>query len=313
LLRVEDVIDKNQKVVTLLCNDSIEDALQILKENNVTSAPVLREDKSIVLGFIDTIDIVQYLLHVISTAHGDFKQADLDIVFTEQRRFSCQSVMKALAHCVHSPYIPLPTDAKLFEAIKMFARGIHRIPIVDKTNGIINIFTQSQFLKFLAQHEELLVNIGDMSAMDLDLGISEARHNLIVRVTEDTPAIDAIEKLGRLKLSAVAVVDKEGKLVSQFSASDLRGLCSNMVCPFNLRKLRRPITQVIESIRKETGQKKNFLVWCLPGSKLRNIIQLIYENEVHRVYMIDNYTNLYGVISITDIAKLLSDKVEQTA
>lgn len=47
------------------------------------------------------------------------------------------------------------------------------------------------------------------------------------------------------------------------------------------------------------------LIWTMPGTKLGEVVQHIQKNHVHRVYMIDNNTKLYGVISITDIARFL--------
>jgi len=220
--------------------------------------------------------------------------------------------MKVLANTIHSAYFPLSANDKLSKAVELFAKGVHRIPIVDDTNGILNIFTQSQFLKFLVEHEELFGALASVSAMDLNLGVSEAKHNEIYRVNETTPAIDAIQMLYDKRLSAVAVVDAEGLLVSQFSATDLRGLSPSLMAPFNFRRLNEPIKEVIDIIRKETKQTKNFLVWCLPGSTLFNIAKHIHANRVHRVYLIDNYTKLYGVISITDIAKLFKERVQQT-
>jgi CBS-domain-containing membrane protein len=109
----------------------------------------------------------------------------------------------------------------------------------------------------------------------------------------------------------VAVVDKKGQMLSQFSASDLRGLNPNISAPFSIRKLTLPVSKVIQIVRKENHQKKNMLVWCLPNSKLMNIVEHIYNNKVHRVYLLDSYTNLYGVISITDIAKLLQRRLAE--
>ncbi len=57
------------------------------------------------------------------------------------------------------------------------------------------------------------------------------------------------------------------------------------------------------------SQHADFLVWCQPGSSLRDVIQHMYNNHVHRVYLVDNYINFFGVVSVTDIARLLLEQM----
>jgi len=208
-------------------------------------------------------------------------------------------------------FYPLPSDAPLSDACEIFSKGVHRIPVVDENQKVTNVFTQSQFLKFLVEHSNVFGPDCDKTALELGLGVSQAKHNEIVKISQDIPAIHALKLIVEKNLSAVAVVDKKGQILSQFSASDLRGLNPNISAPFSIRKLILPVSKVIQIVRKENHQKKNMLVWCLPNSKLMNIVEHIYNNKVHRVYLLDSYTNLYGVISITDIAKLLQRRLAE--
>lgn len=129
-------------------------------------------------------------------------------------------------------------------------------------------------------------------------------------------------------LSAVAVVDDEGHLFSSISATDLRNISFNLADEFSLKALALPAQEFIDLSRKARNQVRalyylhydfdesltrsqshDFLVWCQPGSSLRDVIQHMYNNHVHRVYLVDNYINFFGVVSVTDIARLLLEQM----
>lgn len=202
----------------------------------------------------------------------------------------------------------------------MFSKGYHRLPIFEGAS-MINLFTQSQFLKFLDENIDLLGDLAEKNCYDLHLGTLQV--DKIIQISSDQPAIEAFRKMQQHNLSAIAVTDeKTGLLCGQLSASDLKGLgTGKRDSDYTLRSLLLPLSIFLPFLRNMQGKPQNYMVWVSPELSLQEIIQHMIQHEVHRVYVLhDEWSlqhkgstlpispfELVGVISITDVAQSICD------
>ncbi len=109
--------------------------------------------------------------------------------------------------------------------------------------------------------------------------------------------------------NAVAVVDKDGRLVANLSASDLCGLHRG-----NIDMLLLPVYEFLEmTVRERKGAiLPDQLRTSKPDAPLDEIVNVILDSHIHRVWLINENDEPVGVVSITDILCLFSSfgKVE---
>lgn len=97
----------------------------------------------------------------------------------------------------------------------MAKNKVHRVPIVDSSGSLSTIITQSHVVKILSDN----IDIFPFSMKKLkELGLGTKN---VYSVSENEPAIEAFKIIQSQKISAVAVVDANGTLIGNISASDL--------------------------------------------------------------------------------------------
>jgi len=112
-------------------------------------------------------------------------------------------------------------------------------------------------------------------------------------ITPDIRTFDAFRLLGDEYVTALPVVDKEsGKLLANLSASDLRGL--------TVPKLRFLNDSVETFLTAQTGGVRA-PVAVKNTATLGQVIQLVVENGIHRVWLTDDKDKPAGVVTLSDI------------
>ena len=103
--------------------------------------------------------------------------------------------------------------------------------------------------------------------------------------------------------NAIAIVDKDGRIISNLSASDLRGLHRG-----NIDSLLLPVYEFLETNSRERngGLLPDQLRTAKPDTPLDEIVQMILDSRIHRVWITNDNDEPVGVVSITDILCLFS-------
>lgn len=300
-LKVRDVVTTKHDMVVVGENESIENVLKTLERHKIQSVPIKAKDGAIV-GFFDVLDLLFYLV-------SDESKDNIGALYQKSATLPFQRVLDMIDLSKRNPYAPVHLDDPIGAALLLFSQPVHRVPVHDEAENLVGILSQSDLIKYFVHHPDLLSEIIDLSVLELRLGTSEAKLDKLISINKKLPAIEAFKLMNTHYLSAVAVVDDEGHLFSSISATDLRNISFNLADEFSLKALALPAQEFIDLSRKVRGQQQDFLVWCQPGSALRDVIRHMYENHVHRVYLVDNYINFFGVVSVTDIARLLLEQM----
>jgi len=240
------------------------------------------------LGSVDVMDILTFLLMGLRSFE------DPTAMNTEiQRRFNLQ-IHFAIDFSLRNPFTPIPEDLPLIEAItKYFIRGIHRLPVLD-TNGQINgLLAQADVLDFLVKEfdrgqDQLLMTLGKRQLIS-----SLTLRTEVICVNKDTKLRNAFEDIALNQISGVAVVDNDNKLVGNLSASDIEGVTEQTF--FSLTD------QTLGEITK--GQE---LVYLTKQNTFEDAVRKMCKYGVHRLYVLSQEKIPVGLITATDVMKILT-------
>jgi len=262
--------------------------MQLLQSNRIIAVPVWDEQGKRWIGIIDMLDIVG--------AHGmlDWSSTTLDLreLFAKFRG----STMSA------------------GEIIKLSPRNQHLI-IVCPGESLLNS------MQYLTENHRILIGPRNsaepksfrlLSQMDIarelaktDLGANGKRKieelfpsKAVYSIKEDDIARDAFEQMYKRNLSALAVVDQNGILVTNLSSSDLKTLDAD-----NIGNIMLKVNQFLVAAH---GVKPAVPIVCKPADHLEDILPKLLIAQVHRVWITNSVEHPVGVVSLTDITKQLT-------
>jgi len=170
-----------------------------------------------------------------------------------------------------------------------FKWRLHRAPILSK-GKIIGHVSQSDVIKFLASNQRHLDK--EFSRKLSDIGMNQGP---VLSISKGDKLIDALNQLTETKFTGLAVVDDNGKLYNNISASDLKGITKD-----NFFKLDSTIEQFVSE------QKKLPPVTCSKDATIGSVIQQLADYRVHRTFVVDSDNKPTNVITHTSVMKLLA-------
>ncbi|CAG8603043.1 20417_t:CDS:2 [Cetraspora pellucida] len=209
-----------------------------------------------------------------------------------------------------------PEDS-LADLLDLFThRQIHRVLVADKSSvedpdvgEVINedevqpcFISQTDVVRFLFQNNHRLGKVLDTMAADVvgkAIRVNEnlpfERRNLLKQpssVTIHDQALTAFRKIHQDEVSAVAVVNDDGTIVSEVSAADLRGLNRE-----RLSDLKKPVIMFLVSCKG--ALIKPFT--CHGKFTLSQVMAGILTSKTHRAWVVDEDDVPIGVITLSDI------------
>ncbi|CAL0324164.1 unnamed protein product [Lupinus luteus] len=230
----------------------------------------------------------------------------------------------------------LNPNTSLLDCMELFSKGIHRAiaPVNGEMENVSSgvelveaassyqMLTQMDVLKFLKDNAgDELQNILARSVHDLG-----ADTEMIYAITHSTRLVDAIKCLKSAMLNAVPIVrasdlhedDRKQlingrcrKLIGTFSATDLRGCYLATVkswlgisaLAFSEEVATSPLFTASDTERSESSRRE--LVTCYAESPIHDVIDKLVTKHVHRVWVVDQEGLLVGVVSLTDVIRVI--------
>jgi len=156
---------------------------------------------------------------------------------------------------------------------------------------LYGILSQSDVVNFLASNTTKLDLKGDPP---LRSRTSQLYRDNVITVHSNQNCLDAFSTLYLHRILGVAVVDDDYKLIGNLSASDFRGALTEDFAEF----LKKPVSHLLRL-------QKRRIVSCLPSARLSEILSLLKNEKVHRVYIVDDSDRPVGILSLTEIIQIL--------
>nr|XP_012148367.1 PREDICTED: uncharacterized protein LOC100882269 isoform X2 [Megachile rotundata]XP_012148368.1 PREDICTED: uncharacterized protein LOC100882269 isoform X2 [Megachile rotundata]XP_012148369.1 PREDICTED: uncharacterized protein LOC100882269 isoform X3 [Megachile rotundata] len=278
-----DLIPTSAKLVVFDTHLLVKKAFFALVYNGVRAAPLWDSARQEFVGMLtitDFIKILQMYYTSPSVTMDELEEHELD---------TWRKVLKDEVH----PLVSISPDASLYEAIKTLIQNrIHRLPVIDPDTGnVLYILTHKRILRFLFLyiHELPKPSFTDKTLRELRIGTFEN----IETATEETSIILALKKFVERRVSALPIIDSEGKLVNIYSKFDVINLAAEKTynnLDVSLREANEHRNEWFEGVQS-----------CKLDETLFTIMEKIVRAEVHRLVVVDEDDKVIGIISLSDL------------
>ena len=278
-----DLIPTSAKLVVFDTHLLVKKAFFALVYNGVRAAPLWDSTKQEFVGMLtitDFIKILQMYYTSPSVTMDELEEHELD---------TWRKVLKDQDH----PLVSISPDASLYEAIKTLIQNrIHRLPVIDPDTGnVLYILTHKRILRFLFLyiHELPKPSFTNKTLRELRIGTFDN----IETATEETSIILALKKFVERRVSALPIVDAEGKLVNIYSKFDVINLAAEKTynnLDVSLREANEHRNEWFEGVQS-----------CKLDETLFTIMEKIVRAEVHRLVVVDDDDKVTGIISLSDL------------
>ncbi|XP_076295856.1 SNF4/AMP-activated protein kinase gamma subunit isoform X3 [Lasioglossum baleicum] len=278
-----DLIPTSAKLVVFDTHLLVKKAFFALVYNGVRAAPLWDSSRQEFVGMLtitDFIKILQMYYTSPSVTMDELEEHELD---------TWRKVLKDQVH----PLVSIGPDASLYEAIKTLVQNrIHRLPVIDPDTGnVLYILTHKRILRFLFLyiHELPKPSFTNKTLRELRIGTFDN----IETATEETSIILALKKFVERRVSALPIIDTEGKLVNIYSKFDVINLAAEKTynnLDVSLREANEHRNDWFEGVQS-----------CKLDETLFTVMEKIVRAEVHRLVVVDDDDKVIGIISLSDL------------
>ncbi|KAK7302236.1 hypothetical protein RJT34_13121 [Clitoria ternatea] len=324
---------------------TLAEAVKILAQHNVLSAPVVDvdapEDASWIdryIGIVEFAGIVVWILHQSdptsprSPSNGaatngvayDLENEALGLgsAATTSGNFfedltSSQLYKNTKVHDISgsfrwAPFLALERSNSFLTMLLLLSKyKMKSIPVVDLGAGRIdNIITQSAVIHMLAECSGLQWFESWGTKKLSEVGLPLVTPNQIIKVYEDEPVLQAFKLMRKKRIGGVPVMERGGsRPVGNISLQDVQFLLTAPEIYHDYRAIAAKdfLTAVRSYFEKHEGAfpMSSDLITCSNDCTIKELIQLLDQEKIHRVYVVDNDGNLEGLITLRDIISRL--------
>ncbi|EEB07683.2 protein kinase activator [Schizosaccharomyces japonicus yFS275] len=284
-----DVLPASFRLIVFDNSLFVKASLSLLAVNNIVSAPLWDSERNRFAGLLtmaDFINVIQYYYQNASypEALEEIDKFRLSGLREIERKIGAIPPETVYVHPMHS----------LMEACTTMTKTrARRVPLIDTdtesgSEMIVSVLTQYRILKFIS------MNCKETSLLRVPLSeLGIGTWDNLATATMDTPVYDIIQMLGTYSISAVPIIDIDGKLLNVFEAVDVmlliqRGDYHNLDLMVGEALLKRP---------------SNFpgVHTCRESDHLDGVFDAIKHSRVHRLVVVDEHMHLKGMLSLADI------------
>lgn len=313
---------------TLLAVDettSVGEAIKLLAENKILSAPVLAADRASYSGCISLADILKGLVKQVEARrilHGtNWEEKVASIKEADLIEIGKELFARPVSHFCHAGSLLLEAEegvnlAEVLETgFSIHEHPHHRIYVCHEhlkphqaANGTAahthtakswkpsDVVSQTDLLAFLHAAKASFPELANSKLESLGLTATG-----VTTASTKTSALDAFHMMFVDRHSAVGLVDIEdgGKLVGNLSVTDLRGLA-------DVEAFSRLALPVLEFV-KPTARP---LISLPPTATFGELLDTLVAQRLRRVYVIsqeDGKEQIDGIVSITDVLRLVAN------
>uniref|UniRef100_A0A8D0D126 Protein kinase AMP-activated non-catalytic subunit gamma 2 n=1 Tax=Sander lucioperca TaxID=283035 RepID=A0A8D0D126_SANLU len=279
-----DIIPTSSKLVVFDTTLQVKKAFFALVANGVRAAPLWESKTQIFVGMLTITDFINILTRYYKSP---MKTGEKEKSSSWQReQYSC-----------NIRFITPPPLPSIFEAVHSLIKNkIHRLPVIDPVSGnALYILTHKRILKFLQLFVCEMPMPAFMKQTLEDLAVGTYAN--IAYIHPDTPLITALCVFTHRRVSALPVVDHNGKVVDIYSKFDV----INLAAEKTYNNLDVTVTQAL----RHRSQYFEGVMKCNKLETLETIVVRIVKAEVHRLVVVDEESRIVGIVSLSDILQAL--------
>lgn len=296
-VQVQDIAPPAGPVVVVDSHDSLAKTFLTMVGNNILCAPVLDKSTNTFFGLIDMIDIACFVVDI--AKNSDKLGSDYVDFMSKEEEFKGRATSDVADLSKRNKMYPVSASATLLEAVnKMATNHVQRIPIVNKDNHITNLLTQSAVIEYLAKHVDQLGPAIQKSLKELHF-----ERKPVISIDHNKSAIEAFKLMADNRISGLAVLDSDKKLMANISARDLRSIQKDTQL---FERLYYSVGEFVSHVRQANYRAIHPSICCTFDDTFQKIIMRLAAARIHRIYVVDEHRHPISVISLHDVlAKIL--------
>lgn len=278
-----DLVPTSAKLVVFDTQLLVKKAFYALVYNGVRAAPLWDSKRQEFIGMLTITDFIKILKMYYKSPHSSMDE--LEEHKLETWRSVLQEEVKKL--------VSIGPDASLYDAIKTLIHNrIHRLPVIDPLTGnVLYILTHKRILRFLFLYINELPKPSYMQKTLREIRIGS--YDNIEIATEDTSIITALGKFVDRRVSALPMVDAEGRLRDIYAKFDVINLAAE--------KTYNDLDVSLKTANEHRNAWFEGVQHCKLDETLYTIMERIVRAEVHRLVVVDDEEKVIGIISLSDI------------
>jgi len=278
-----DLIPTSAKLVVFDTQLLVKKAFFALVYNGVRAAPLWDSKRQQFVGMLTITDFIKILQMYYTSPSVTMEELE------EHKLDTWRNVLRNQV----MPLVSISPDASLFDAIRTLIHNrIHRLPVIDPDTGnVLYILTHKRILRFLFLYINDLPKPSYMNKTLNELKIGT--YDNIETAVEDTSIILALKKFVERRVSALPIIDPEGRLVDIYAKFDVINLAAEKTynnLDVSLKKANEHRNEWFEGVHK-----------CKLDETLQTIMERIVRAEVHRLVVVDDEDKVIGIISLSDL------------
>nr|WCR76081.1 SNF1-related protein kinase regulatory subunit gamma-1 [Aquilaria sinensis] len=333
------------QVIEIKSDASLEEAVQVLAQNKIFSAPVVDvdapEDASWMdryIGIVEFAGIAVWILQQseppsprgqtstfsangmanaagfgnlgpepASVTSGDFFET-----LTSSEFYKNTKVRDISGSFRWAPFLALQKSNSFLTMLLLLSKyKMKSIPVVDLGEGTIdNIITQSAVIHMLAECAGLhwFESWGTKKLSEIGLPVMSS--DQVILVHEDEPVLQAFKLIRKRRIGGLPVVERGSrKAVGNISLRDLQFLLTAPEIYHDYRSITaKNFLVAVRKYLEKTDKMSPMLsgmITCKKDHTIKELILMLDSEKIHRIYVVDDEGNLEGVITLRDIISKL--------
>ncbi|XP_058259186.1 5'-AMP-activated protein kinase subunit gamma-1 isoform X1 [Hemibagrus wyckioides] len=314
--RCYDLVPTSSKLVVFDTSLQVKKAFFALVSNGVRAAPLWDSKKQCFVGkwAIQHVKLIiwysfTFMLHTnytfligmltitdfINILHRYYKSPMVQIYELEEHKI--ETWREVYLQDSFKPLVSISPNASLYDAVSsLLKHKIHRLPVIDPLTGnTLYILTHKRILKFLKLFISEMPKPAFLSKSLEELNIGTFQN--IAKVHTDTPLYTALGIFVDQRVSALPVVDDNGRVVDIYSKFDV----INLAAEKTYNNLDITVTKALQ----HRSQYFEGVLTCQAHETLEAIMSRLVEAEVHRLVIVDDHEVVKGIVSLSDILQAL--------
>ncbi|KAI8601620.1 hypothetical protein EDD21DRAFT_429061 [Dissophora ornata] len=297
---------EHQKVITIDANASIEDACEVLLKHGISSAPVYNAESNTYVGMFDYSDLMTYILIVLKRMDVPLEDQTMEMRDLVQKTNSCQNVPVKLASDLSGkdPFCTVLTESRLGAVVNDFGTGIHRVAVIDSNGSVAGLLSQSSTLDYLLRHLSEFPQLQPVMQQTLQqLGLASSK---VLYVNGDAQVLEALIMMSKHSVSSLAILDDQGILLGNVSMTDIQHIMKDLKTSWLWLSCFQFVARIRQLQGVERGEDQYPVLDVSATSTFGYALSKLQATRVHRLWVVNDMGLVVGVVSLTDVFKLLS-------
>ncbi|KAG0262366.1 cell separation during budding [Mortierella polycephala] len=270
------------------------------------SAPVYDAQKKTYVGMFDYSDLMAYLLIILKKMEVPLDDQSVEMHDLIEKTSKSQTIPVKLAADLSGkdPFCSVMAETRLGAVVSNFATGIHRVAVMDSNGDIKGILTQSSVLDFLLRHLSEFPQLQPVMQQSLQqLGLSNSK---VLSVNGEAQVLEALVLMSNSSVSSLAVLDDQGVLLGNVSMTDIQHIMKNLKTSWLWLSCFQLVSKVKMSRGVETGEDLYPVLDVTAEATFGYTLSKLQATKVHRLWVVNELGLVEGVVSLTDVFRVLS-------